>query len=508
MQLPTTYLQYVGQEHRKQYAQYFTPRPIASFMSGWVLGGQKQNKLFDPAFGLGAFFSACSPDIEFTGMEIDEKILDFYSSHNKNKTARIEHCDYLLTYGRKFANIVCNPPYLKFQHFEQKEAVLKLLEQYYGIKLSGYTNIASAFLAKSICELEEKGRLAYIMPSEFFNAGYGRQIKELLIQKRHLAYVIRIDCEQEAFPDATTSLCILLYDTSKEYRHITFSAISQLSELESVLTKQPLCSIAYSDIKSKEKWAQYLTPEISMRTVNTKQLVSLATYGHFSRGIATGANEFFVLRKSSIDKIGLQETEFSPCITKSSQVTKPVFTENDFNSLASTDAPVYLLNVRDNMSEAANSYIKFGEKQGYNQGYITRNRLPWYKMESRQVAPIILNVFSRQGYKVVRNLSNVFSLTNFHCFYPNLLGHSRVNALFLYLLSDAGHFILSSAMRKYGNGLDKFEPNDLNQALVPSEEYLDGIAKEQIQYLLLALLNGKNIDKELDELFSPLIKEI
>ena len=152
------------------------------------------------------------------------------------------------------------------------------------------------------------------------------------------------------------------------------------------------------------------------------------------------------------------------------------------------------------MGGGLNSY-----KQGYNTGYITRNRSPWYKMEHRNPPPIILNVFSRKGYKVVRNLSGVYSLTTFHCFYPNLFGLNKTDILFLYLMSNVGHRLLTSSMRNYGNGLNKFEPNDLNTSPVPSEDFLETIPQTKTNELMSRLASDEKILPEVDALFSALI---
>ena len=103
-------------------------------------------------------------------------------------------------------------------------------------------------------------------------------------------------------------------------------------------------------------------------------------------------------------------------------------------------------------------------------------------------------------------MSNVQSLTSFHCFYPNMFGELRVNALFLYLFSDIGHRILASSIRKYGNNLDKFEPNDLNEAIVPSEAFLDSIPSAKIEACYRKLAAGEDIEPELSVMFQPLLE--
>ena len=49
------YAQRISLEHRKKYAQFFTPFVVAEFMSKWILGNKQLQTFLDPAFGLGIF---------------------------------------------------------------------------------------------------------------------------------------------------------------------------------------------------------------------------------------------------------------------------------------------------------------------------------------------------------------------------------------------------------------------------------------------------------------------
>ena len=98
-----------------------------------------------------------------------------------------------------------------------------------------------------------------------------------------------------------------------------------------------------------------------------------------------------------------------------------------------------------------------------------------------------MGVFSRGGYKIIRNESNVLNLTCFHGFYPNLYGTQYLDRLFLYLNSSIGRQILSLSARRYGDGLSKFEPNDLNAALVPAPEVFDAIPPASVAHAMKRL---------------------
>ena len=64
-------------EHRKKFAQFFTPYPLADLMAKWLLGNNKLKTVLEQAFGLGVFSRTLlnyKGDISITGFEIDENI--------------------------------------------------------------------------------------------------------------------------------------------------------------------------------------------------------------------------------------------------------------------------------------------------------------------------------------------------------------------------------------------------------------------------------------------------
>ena len=505
MNLVDAYTSAVGFDHRKCLAQFFTPPVIAKFMVNWVLSGSGTRSVYDPAFGLGAFFDNAPSDCEFSGNDIDGAILDFFRLHTKRMPKSLEESDYLLDFGTCRANIVCNPPYLRFQKFLNRETVFRVFKDRLDVRLSGYTNIASAFLLKSISELKPGGRLAYILPSEFLNCGYGRLIKEWLIRDGHLDSVIKVECERDAFSEVTTSVCIVLYDSALRKENVAFRNVGRIDELSGVLAKAPISTVPLCSLDADEKWEGYFVTASERVRPAVSRLVPLSEYGRFSRGIATGANSFFVLSKSDIKAKGLSASSCRRCITKSHQLKHLTFNDKDFDSLVDADAPVFLFSPEGSLDEASMRYIRHGEELGCDKGFITSHRKPWYKTESRDVSPLLLNVFSRAGYKVIRNYSSALTLTNFHCFYPYAVREKYVDWIFLYFHSNIGRKILSLSKRKYGNLLDKFEPNDLNAALVPRMAFFDSLGEEKLSSLMKSVKCGEDVHSELDVIFAPLL---
>lgn len=502
------YTESVGLDHRRDHGQFFTPFDVAVFMCRWVMtNGPKV--VYDPSFGLGAFFKAAQSvdsHVTFRASEIDPRILEFYSQTNTNpKTLHVTREDYLSVWNQRHEAIVCNPPYMRFQLFNNRDAVFASFVQHLDCRLSGYTNIASAFLMKSISELRPSGRLAYIMPLEFLNTGYGKAIKSRLLADGLLKVLIRINPEKDVFPDATTSVGIVLVENDGIKAPVRFYTASSVSDLISLLDTAPTKEIERHELKPDDKWLKHFDERHS--NFHSPDLVTIDTYGSFNRGIATGANEFFAMSNSEAQRRHLPRSAFMRCITKSAQVTKSVFTEEDLDVLDSADAPVLLLNLNGAVSGAERDYLKHGEDQGFHQRYLTKVRSPWYKLEKRTPAPLLFGVFSRERFKVIRNMSTAVNLTCYHGFYPNLFGQVILDALFLYFQSRAARRLLELNMRRYGDSLDKFEPNDLNRALAPSVDWFAKLPPDAVSKALESCRNGNGLPDFMDDLFDELILE-
>ena len=144
-----------------------------------------------------------------------------------------------------------------FQKFIGRDSVFRAFVDNLGLKLSGYTNTASAFLLKSLSELNGEGRLAYIMPLEFLNTGYGTIVKKRLIESGHLVAIINLKCEKDIFPDAITSVGIILYDACRSYSHVDFHIAGSISSLENVLESEPTTRVALERLNPESKWLSY-----------------------------------------------------------------------------------------------------------------------------------------------------------------------------------------------------------------------------------------------------------
>jgi adenine-specific DNA-methyltransferase len=163
-------------------------------------------------------------------------------------------------------------------------------------------------------------------------------------------------------------------------------------------------------------------------------------------------------------------------------VKQAFFTAADFEELKNNHKNIFLLNALNPNNEAVKNYLSQGEEQGINKKFLTASRKPWYSLENRPPAPIWVSVFNRTGLRFIRNEAGISNLTTFHGIYPtseNLMPE-KIDLLFAYLLTNIAKQLFSDNRREYGNGLQKFEPNDINNAQMLNLDGLEVSVKNQI----------------------------
>jgi adenine-specific DNA-methyltransferase len=506
------YIREVDINHRKKFAQFFTPLPIAKFMVDWIFKDNNIRTLLEPAFGLGVFSRLAlekNKNIKIKGFDVDETIYSKASNNFQNNHVDLYLEDYLYNdWNNKYDAIICNPPYLKFHDYKNLET-LKEIKKKLNIDLSGFTNIYTLFLLKSIYQLKQNGKIAYIIPSEFLNSNYGKKIKKYLLESQLLKEIIIFDFKENIFDKAMTTSAILFLEKTQNYtlNFINIDNIFQLNNFDNIKKK----SYHYADIDYDVKWKKYYQKQNSLKY---KNLIPFNLIAQVKRGIATGANEYFVFNIEKAKKFNIDIKYLLPCITASKDITSSVFTINDFNTLKNNNKNIFLFNGVNQNNKYIKEYILYGEQQNIHKKYLTSKRTPWYKLENRPPAPILVGVFNRTGLKFIRNEASITTLTTFHCIYlkDNLCQNIDIDLLFAYLLTDTAKEIFDDEAREYGNGLKKFEPNDLNNAKILNIFNLDISIKKKILNLYSQyrneVINNKIENKELlDEINTILQNE-
>ena len=457
-------------------------------MTTWILKN-KPKSLLDPACGTGIFersiFKHTNESMAVTAYDIDKKMIDICEKISPAMgTLKVEllQQDYLSTeWSSKYDAIICNPPYLKHHHVKDKYRYISIFREKLNRNFGLNTNIYSLFLIKSLSQLAEGGRMAFITPSEFLNANYGVEIKRHLINSRKWRYLITFDFKMSVFNGATTTACITLFENISSSDQLTFIKIKNekgIKEVKNLIDEGVTDDFISPSVEIFSRPIKDLEPEIKWRQYFRKQhqsslLESFTKYAKVMRGIATGANDYFTFSEKDLEKFKIEKKYVVPCLTKANHVPRNIFTKDDFKELVGQNKKTYLLYInRKEIDKHIKNYLNTGESKGIHRRYLTSHRNPWWLTEERRPAPILVIVFGRKGLRFVRNETEVRNLTCFHSIYPTAQGEKFINVLMAFLITDIAQKILGAEKREYGNGLEKFEPNDINKGLIIDFEKL------------------------------------
>lgn len=171
-------------------------------------------------------------DLRIKGFEVDEVIFEEAQKEFGNcRNVDLLLQDYMYNdWQNRYDGNICNPPYFKFHDYDNKN-ILKEIESRLQCKLTGFTNLYTLFLLKSIRQLKPDGRCAYIVPSEFLNSDYGKLVKKHLLETGTLRHIIVFNFDENVFDDALTTASIILCANDNKTDNVQFTNIQSVNEL-------------------------------------------------------------------------------------------------------------------------------------------------------------------------------------------------------------------------------------------------------------------------------------
>ena len=233
--------------------------------------------------------------------------------------------------------------------------------------------------------------------------------------------------------------------------------------------------IAVEELEREPKWTRY--PQAARARRNGG--ATLGDLFEVKRGLVTGDNGFFIMKRARIAELGLPMECFRPVLPGARHIPENEIAADE-TGLPQLENQLFLLDVKLAEAEIAArfpalaAYLKTG-KQGENpvaQCYLCRSRKPWYAQENRPAAPIVCTYMgrSRNGARPFRFILNHSAATACNVFlmlYPRpklaqLAGADPeiLRTVWNFLNGIAPEDLLDLG-RVYGGGLHKLEPKEL-----------------------------------------------
>ena len=456
----------------RRLGQVDTPRPVADWMARWACA-HRPRRMLDPAVGGGVFVDAVETLAgrrragvvpAFEVCEIDPGVLRRFAGVPRRLPIRLREEDFIAArFAEPFDAVLANPPYIRHHDLRCPGGVFAAFDRLCRRRISRMTNLYGLFLAKIWTLLARGGRAAVITPAEWLNADFGVALKTYLLEENAIDAIVHFDHAANVFEGALTTAAITLLRRGRRAGEpIRFCHAAGVDDL-SAATLEGGRRVLQQDLAPTAKW----TPLFQNRAWSAPGGPTLGDIARCTRGIATGANDYFTLRESDRRRWGIDFRDLRLCITKAQHVAGDRLTRPDVQRLRDADQRVYLLSPRPRLTAAVGRYLEEGRRLGIDRRYLPSHRPVWYAPERRDPAPILVSVFARGDFRFVLNEAGVLNLTAYHAIYPRNPNDEPVGALFRYLNSAKAKQALVAHRRIYGDGLLKVEPRDVEALPIP-----------------------------------------
>jgi adenine-specific DNA-methyltransferase len=492
----------VPQSQRRRIGQFWTDELIADWMITWLLASGP-GSLVDVGCGAGNFLlkateRSASPDVrmDLFGLDISPLLLNLtlaalHTAHGEAAATavRLEERDYLYTpLPTHMGAVICNPPYTRHHHIpaETKAQLQAFFKRTLRLEVSRQGTLAFYFLLKLIAEMPQGASAAVIAPMETLDARYGSVAKRALCEHTEMAAIIHFSAEMNAFHKVDVGASILLFRKGRhpgnQVRHLTLTALPTTADLMACLEiDRDISDVGFGSLVIEPQDRLLEVPKWRSITMFTRQkvepsgghlVVPLKALASVVRGIATGANEFFVLSTTQVGERAL-ESYVVRTLQRNREIQDIVLDERHWQSLSDAGKRVWLLYLRgDGVREvpAVQRYLAEGESRGFHLRSLVQTRREWYAMEQREVPPIFFTILTRGNPRFILNLADVRPLNMFSLIYPNrhIVTADAVELLWALLNSSYSISRLHSVSRTYGGNTLKVEPRELGNLPVPN----------------------------------------
>lgn len=476
------------QAERNKLGQFATPTDLARHVLrfGLSLLGDEQVRFLDPAIGTGSFYSALRREAaadqikQAVGYEIDPHYGEPAAALWRDSGLDLRLTDFTTASPEpRFNLLICNPPYVRHHHIDQSEKLRlqELVRRYSGASIGGLAGLYCYFTGIAHAWMAPGAVAGWLIPSEFMDVNYGREVKRYLHDKVTLLQIHRFDPNDVQFSDALVSSAVVWLRNAPPPRgheiRFTFGGTLDQPQLER--------SVARDTLAVGEKWTRF--PKNDIRKASTEPTVG--DFFKIKRGIATGDNGFFILSEEEVAARSLPRNFFRP-ILPSTRYLKGDEVLADEEGLPLLDRRLFLLDPRIPEDELAMQspslweYLQEGRARGLHERYLCRTRKLWYQQEDRPAPPIVCTYLGRgdlksgRPFRFIRNRSTATVANVYLAMYPTprmqealAKDPALLDQTWRYLNQVPAEELMGEG-RVYGGGLHKLEPKELANVPLPA----------------------------------------
>jgi predicted RNA methylase len=477
--------EHLSRDRRNEMGQFATPSELANDIAAAVAKfcHHDQIRFLEPALGTGAFYAALlrnfprSKIVSAVGVELDSRYVTVAKQLWRGSGLKVVEADFMTLAHSKdhLSNLVLtNPPYVRHHHLtgSQKVTFQALASEVSRGAVSQLSGLYTYFVFAAHQWLAEDGIAAWLIPSEFMDVNYGESLRRYFSHHVSLLQIHRFDPSDVQFADALVSSAVVIFRRkSPSHDHKV-----QLSRGGSVAAPHVSFQTPLTRLRTVHKWSRLFATAPTQGSEAGLPLASLFT---IKRGIATGANDFFILPRRELADRGIDERFVKPIlpparllqngVIESDRAGFPLIKEQ--LAVIDTDLPL------DRIKRTCIGlwrYLQEGEQKGIQKAYLLAKRSPWYRQEQRPPMPFLCTYMGRKKqdgttFRFFWNRSRATAANTYLLLYPVgplkvlLERNPDIGLRVLELLNSLEPGGFTENGRVYGGGLFKMEPRELGR---------------------------------------------
>ena len=465
------YSKIVAAKRRRALGTFFTPSKHAESM---ILEYEKKysppERVVDVGSGVGIFSELSMKHWEQTqvySIDVNPITLGLQAvamARNANYSTNLVLSDYQAWLKEDSCSettlYLGNPPYTRWQLIP-KESRSRLLEQSCGL-VKPLANLSTLFFAMTLTKLRPSDSLLMILPSSWMHARFAAELRSWLRTQEYRCVSMR-HAESWQFEDAIVdAVAVEIGPASTKTQNMT---ISGWDGQDKVIIERG---------GADGRFLLGETRSVSHKSKIDK--VNLANYARISRGMATGANSYFIRSRTEWDQLEIDRLYRFPVVRRLRAAvgsSEPMI----------DDAEVLCLNnYRRGTDRKVDLLLDDGELRGFNKRYLCSSRSIWFDLQSElRIPDVIVSSFARERFHIVENRNRMAILNNlFGLYWRCDVDESDKAYVLKWMRSDSGQQALRRSSSPEGQGLFRLSPRLLMQIVMCESEYCDRVGVEAV----------------------------
>lgn len=490
---------------RNETGQFATPSALADQIVSEALRHLPPRtpiRFLDPSIGSGAFFSALLRQVkagriaDAHGIELDRRFAgaaqELWGEHGLRVTTH-DFTTANVTADAPANLLIANPPYVRHHHIgaSDKQRLKQRAARRFGVEVSGLAGLYVHFMLLGHDWMSDGGVAAWLIPTEWMSVNYGVALREYLTRHVQLIRLHLFEPSDVQFGDALVSSSVVFFRKAPP----SPDARVQITQGGNLGSPHWESNVTVSTLRSRSKWSALVRELIEQREA-VEHAVSVSELFRIRRGIATGANPFFIRRLSEWSDLGISTELLRPVLPPARLLDEPVIHARA-DGYPDLPDPLGLLDTNLTANEleerypAAWAYLNQPEGRDVRETYLARHREPWYSQEKRPAAQFLCTYMGRgrkgaSPFRFFYNESQAIATNGYLLLYPKgalekqLQNHPEIGPRIAALLQELAADTYRAYGRVYGGGLHKLEPSEL--ASLPADRLADELGIDTPKY--------------------------